>query len=99
MDADSDPSGHFGRGDSGIFSPSPITRLSGLTVVSPRPSFDSRIRLVIYSRNEASRPKSPQSIRATPVACPPPAASGMLRNSGGAGGTNHAGVPREERRG
>ena len=68
-------------------------------VVSPRPSLDSRIRLVIYSRNEASRPKSPQSIRTTPGACPPPAASGMLRNSGGAGRTNHAGVPCEERRG
>ena len=42
----------------------------------------SRIRLVIYSQNEASRPKSPQGIRETPEARPPPAASGTLRNSG-----------------
>ena len=68
-------------------------------VVCPRPSLDSRIRLVIYSRNEFSRPKSPQSIRATHGACPPPAASGMLRNPGGAGWISHAGIPCEERRG
>ena len=53
---------------------------------------------VIYFRNEASPPQSPQSIRATPEACPPPATSGMLRNSGGEGRTHHAGVPCEKRR-
>jgi hypothetical protein len=60
-------------------------------------TLDSRIRLVIYSRNEASRPKSAQSMRATSRTCPPPAASGMLRNSGRAGRTNHTSIPCEER--
>jgi hypothetical protein len=56
-------------------------------------------RILNHSLNEPDRPKSPQSVRAALGACPRSAATGMLRNSGGAGRTNHAGVPCEERRG
>ncbi len=64
-----------------------------------RQSLDSRISLVIYSRNDADHPKSPQNIRTTPQACPAPTSSGVLRNSCGAGRDHHAGVPCDERRG
>src|SRR6516162_5703266 len=83
-----------------------VLNLTGLCVyrdlrqiVLPRPTLALRIRLFINSWNEASRPKSPQSVWAAPGACPPPAASRVLRDSRGAARRNHAGVPCEERRG
>src|SRR5262249_45175868 len=52
---------------------------------------------VIHFPIEASGAKSAQSVWATPRACPAPATSRMLRDSGGAGRRNHTGVPGEER--